>query len=464
MIAADSRLGAYRILARIGRGGMGEVYRARDDALARDVALKTIAPNFASEAGLVERFRTEAQAAARVSHANVVQVYSCGEHEGTLFFAMELVAGRSLAERLAEGPIPWAEATNYALQAARGLEAAAREGIIHRDVKPENLLLREDGVVKVADFGLAKVVAGAAISATGTMLGTPRYMSPERAQALPVDFRADMYSLGATVFHLVSGRPVFDGPTPMSVCLKHVNEPAPPLANAPASLGNVVARLLAKAPGARYASYGALIHELEAALTSAETPAAWSPPPELAPTIVSTPARLAGVSERVRQARAAAPLAPRHRRFLADVVELLPLFTIFAFLGFVPLPWPPVLQAALAIAAALAVDWALNPGERLAQVRRVKRTGGPPSLQAYAFAWFLTKATILTLFASWVAYDEIRELIPNTRRIMGCRTGVGMAAAIEYGTYLLTRVSVTDRMFSTRVVDVRGLPDEEDEE
>jgi len=247
MIAADSRLGAYRILARIGRGGMGEVYRARDDALARDVALKTIAPNFASEEGLVERFRTEAQAAARVSHANVVQVYSCGEHEGTLFFAMELVAGRSLAERLAEGPIPWAEATNYALQAARGLEAAAREGVIHRDMKPENLLLREDGVVKVADFGLAKVVAGAAISATGTMLGTPRYMSPEQARGeRDVDARTDMYSLGVTLFHALTGSPPFPEESGIVVMSRHLFDEVPSVRSLRPSISQETANLVTR--------------------------------------------------------------------------------------------------------------------------------------------------------------------------------------------------------------------------
>src|SRR5579872_735522 len=231
-LPAGTRLGAFRIVERIGRGGMGDVYRAHDDELDRDVAVKTISKALSADPSFVVRFKEEARAAAKLSHGNIVQVHAAGETEGTLYFAMELVPGRSLGDRLRDGPIEWHEAVRYTVQAARGLEAAATHGIVHRDVKPENLLVSSDGHVKVADFGLAKRLQENGVNtASGIIVGTPRYMSPEQAQGDALDFRADMYSLGATLFHLVAGRPVFDGASAMKLCMKHIQESPPALSS-----------------------------------------------------------------------------------------------------------------------------------------------------------------------------------------------------------------------------------------
>ena len=268
-LAAGVKLGTFRIVNHLGRGGMGDVYRAHDESLDRDVALKTVSPSLLADAEFVERFRAEAKSAARIQHPHVVQVFSAGEAEGVLFFAMELVEGRSLGDLLrAKGPFPWPEAARIGAQVARALESAHAHGVIHRDVKPENILLAPDGSAKVADFGLAKRVSEAGLTASGVIVGTPRYMSPEQAQGEPLDERSDMYSLGATLFHLLAGQPVFDGSSPMKVCLRHIQETPPDIGKVvpglPVELSSCITRLLAKRREDRPASYAVLANELEA--------------------------------------------------------------------------------------------------------------------------------------------------------------------------------------------------------
>jgi serine/threonine-protein kinase len=229
-LSAGSKLGPYRIVGHLGRGGMGDVYRAHDEGLDRAVALKTISPALLADGDFVTRFRAEARAAARIQHPNVVQVHYCGEDSGTFYFAMELVEGTSLGELVrSRGALPWSEAARLAAQVARALDAAHVHGVIHRDVKPENVLVASDGHAKVLDFGLAKRVEDAGTTASGVIVGTPRYMSPEQAQGEPLDARSDLYSLGATLFHTLAGKPVFDGSSPMKVCMRQVQEPPPDL-------------------------------------------------------------------------------------------------------------------------------------------------------------------------------------------------------------------------------------------
>ena len=187
------RFGPYRVEDRIGAGGMGVVYRALDEALQRQVALKTLLPALAADPEFVARFKREAQSAAALNHPNITQIYTIGQEGSVPFFAMELIRGRSLEAILREkGAIPAAEAAGYVLQAAKGLRHAAQKKLIHRDIKPSNLMLTEDGVVKITDFGLAKAARSETqLTATGEILGSPGYISPEQASGAALDARSD---------------------------------------------------------------------------------------------------------------------------------------------------------------------------------------------------------------------------------------------------------------------------------
>ncbi|MFH2008562.1 MAG: protein kinase [bacterium] len=263
----------FRVEALIGAGGMGSVYRAHDLSLDRPVALKVIAPHIAQDPTQRERFIREARSQARLSHAHVVPIYYIGEHDGLLFFAMELVEGEALSALLDRGEhLPWARALEIIIAVSKALQLAHERGIVHRDIKPSNLLLDGSGAVKVADFGLAKPVeseSDSQLTQQGTVLGSPLYMSPEQGQGEPVDHRSDIYSLGAAFYHLLVGRPPFQAKTPVGVIAKHMSQPVPPVAKAmpgiPDGVERIVERMLAKDPADRFQDYGALLRALEAA-------------------------------------------------------------------------------------------------------------------------------------------------------------------------------------------------------
>jgi predicted Ser/Thr protein kinase len=266
---APASLGPYEIKGVIGSGGMGVVYQGWDAQLNRSVAVKTLKPELAREPAFCERFLREARAVASLSHPNVTQIYFIGEENGCPFFAMEFLEGRPLDALLREeGKLPSGRAIDLIRQAAVGLKAAAARGVIHRDIKPSNLVLTREGVVKVTDFGLAKiVVADSGLTLTGEVLGSPNYLAPEQASGAPADLRSDIYSLGATLYELLTGRPPFEGPTPVSIILKHAREPvrsprhfSPDL---PVPVVTLTQRMLAKRPEDRPKDYDALIHELD---------------------------------------------------------------------------------------------------------------------------------------------------------------------------------------------------------
>ena len=268
------RFASYRVEARIGAGGMGIVYLALDEALQRQVALKTLLPALAADPEFVARFKREAQSAAALNHPNITQIYTIGQEGAVPFFAMELIRGKSLEAIVKEkGAIPAKEAAGYVLQAAMGLRHAAQKKLIHRDIKPSNLMLTEDGVVKITDFGLAKAARSETqLTATGEVLGSPGYISPEQAQGAPLDARSDIYSLGATFFHLVTGKLPFEAPTPVAMIVKHMNEPlrSPRAVNpaVPYPVASAIQKMMAKRPGERFQDYDALIRELERALAT----------------------------------------------------------------------------------------------------------------------------------------------------------------------------------------------------
>jgi serine/threonine-protein kinase len=266
---APAKLGPYEIRREIGSGGMGVVYEGWDARLNRRVAVKTLWQYLAQRPDARERFLREARAAAAVSHPNVTQIYDIGEEGGVVYFAMEYLDAPSLQQVLAEqGPLAPSRVAAIARQAALGLRAAAERGIIHRDVKPSNLVLAGDGTVKVTDFGLAKqVLVDGNLTLEGQTIGTPKYLSPEQASGRAVDARSDIYSLGVTMYEMVCGRPPFDGATPMEIMLKHVRDPVPPLQTAqpavPRPLAALIHRMLAKHVATRPQSYDELIGILD---------------------------------------------------------------------------------------------------------------------------------------------------------------------------------------------------------
>ncbi|MGA2037360.1 MAG: Stk1 family PASTA domain-containing Ser/Thr kinase, partial [Acidimicrobiales bacterium] len=250
--------GRYELSHLVARGGMAEVYRARDRMLDRPVALKILFPELSVDRSFVERFRREAQAAANLSHPSIVPVFDWGEDGGTYFIVMEFVDGRSLSSILrGAGPLHPDRAAEIASDVAGALAYAHRHGVIHRDVKPGNVLITDEGVVKVTDFGIARALnTEESLTQTGAVMGTATYFSPEQAEGMGVDARSDIYSLGVVLFEMVTGRPPFLGETPVAVASKHVREqpPTPREINpaVPPDLEAIILKCMAKSPEHRY--------------------------------------------------------------------------------------------------------------------------------------------------------------------------------------------------------------------
>jgi len=278
ILAEDAQIGIYRIRSTLGQGGMGIVYGAYDPNLDRTVALKVLNRELCKSPRFIERFQREAKAAAGLSHRNITHVYSIGEEKGNHFFVMEYVDGQNLSEIVKEvGELPHLKAVDIIRQTAVGLRVAAQSKIIHRDVKPSNLLLTSEGEVKITDFGLAKAVQGSAIelTTTGVVMGTPVYMSPEQSKGKPVDHRSDIYSLGCTFFHLVCARPPFEADSAIATILKHINDPVkfPEDSEVPRPVRAVILRMLAKTPEERYQDYDELIADIDRIITGEEVAA-----------------------------------------------------------------------------------------------------------------------------------------------------------------------------------------------
>ncbi|HLT16729.1 MAG TPA: Stk1 family PASTA domain-containing Ser/Thr kinase [Acidimicrobiales bacterium] len=254
--------GRYELHRRLGRGGMAEVYLARDQLLDRPVAVKVLFPEFATDPAFVERFRREATAAANLNHPNIVGVYDWGEADSTYFIVMEYVDGRTLAEILrTEGPLHPDRVADIGADVAAALGFAHRNGVVHRDVKPGNVIVTSTGLVKVADFGIARAITASTeddLTQVGQVMGTAAYFSPEQARGENVDPRSDIYSLGVVLYELATGRPPFAGDSPVAIAYKHVHEsPVPPRQvdpTLPQALEAIILKTLAKNPANRYPS------------------------------------------------------------------------------------------------------------------------------------------------------------------------------------------------------------------
>ncbi len=325
--------GRYQIMSRVATGGMGEVYRAHDAVLGREVALKVLHPQFAGDRGFVERFRREARAAAILNHPNIVGVYDWGETNGTYFMVMEFVHGHNLRSLLVEHRrLAPAQVVEISMQVLSALGQAHAHGIVHRDVKPENILIAQDGTVKVADFGLARAFADASVSQTeGTVTGTVQYLAPEQIQGQPADPRTDLYAVGVVLFECLTGRTPFSGETSLAIAYKHVSErvPAPStlVPSVPPALDAAVLHATARERDRRPGSARELRDEIvragvglppapRVADLAAALPVADPTPPERAPTVT------------IR--RPEPPAARRRRRALRGLAALVTVLLLAA--------------------------------------------------------------------------------------------------------------------------------------
>jgi eukaryotic-like serine/threonine-protein kinase len=346
--AAEVYGNRYEIIRHLARGGMAEVYLARDQLLDRQVALKVLFPELSADPSFVERFRREAQAAANLNHPNIVSVYDWGEDGSTYFIVMEYVDGQTLRDLIRAGRLAPQQVADVGADIAAALSFAHRNGVIHRDVKPGNVLITSTGQVKVTDFGIARAArenAGESLTQTGTVMGTATYFSPEQAQGIAIDARSDVYALGVVLYEMVAGKPPFTGDNPVAIAFQHVKEAPPPLvasgATVPSALEAVIMKSLAKAPDDRYPSANDLRNDLlrfregkSVSVSAAEAAAvAAAPSAEATQVVQATRADATRVATAVTTVAGGPPPAPPRRTGLY-VTLLLVLLGILALLVF----------------------------------------------------------------------------------------------------------------------------------
>ena len=265
----------YEIIEKIGNGGMATVYKAKDMTLRRNVAVKVLKDEFTTDEEFIKRFNIEAQSAASLTHPNIVSIYDVGNEENIYYIVMELVQGKTLKQIIDEdGVLPWKWSLNIAIQIASALETAHKNNIVHRDIKPHNIIITEDGIAKVTDFGIAKAVSNSTITAFGTTIGSVHYFSPEHARGGFTDAKSDLYSLGVVMYEMLTGRVPFDADTPVSIALKHMQEkPVEPIKlnpSIPYSVNKIILKAMQKDTNLRYQSATEMLKDLGLALKDPE--------------------------------------------------------------------------------------------------------------------------------------------------------------------------------------------------
>jgi serine/threonine protein kinase len=366
-------LGDFQIERLLGRGGMGEVYLATQVSLNRPVALKVLKPDLLANPTSLKRFESEAWAAARLSHPNIVHIYTLGSIGDLRFIAMEYVPGTNLHQFIEKkGTPPLPLAFSIMRQAGQGIAAAGAAGLIHRDLKPENLLITRRGEVKIADFGLCRDLEspqGMHLTQSGVTMGTPMYMSPEQVQGQKVDHRSDLYSLGVTFYHMLAGVPPFLAPTGLALALKHVHDTPVSLAvyrpDLPRELVDLVAKLMAKDPAERYQTAAEMLRDLARARAAARV-AATSIPQPTAPTIPPATLQQDDCPSRVSTPSL---VAPRSQEPAEDLDQRGPWYALRLGWGTIAMLW------ALALAAGAAWGWTARVERRLGTA-----ADGPPAL------------------------------------------------------------------------------------
>lgn len=266
----------YQLIERIGGGGMAVVYKAKCLLLNRYVAVKVLRSEFTDDEEFVKRFRVEAQAAASLSHPNIVSIYDVGHEGKTHYIVMEYVDGITLKEYITQrGVLPWRDAINIAIQICSALEQAHKNGIVHRDIKPHNILITKEGIAKVTDFGIARAASSATITMVGSTIGSVHYFSPEQARGGYIDEKSDLYSLGITIYEMVTGKVPFDGETPVAVALKHIQEkPVKPIEinpDIPKSVNDIIVKAIKKDLNLRYRSASEMLSDLQMVLGEPNT-------------------------------------------------------------------------------------------------------------------------------------------------------------------------------------------------
>lgn len=265
----------YEIIAKIGNGGMATVYKAKDMTLKRYVAVKVLRDEFTTDTEFIRRFNIEAQAAASLAHPNIVSIYDVGNEENIYYIVMELIQGKTLKQIIDEdGVLPWKWSLNISIQIASALETAHKNNIVHRDIKPHNIIITEDGIAKVTDFGIAKAVSNSTITAFGTTIGSVHYFSPEHARGGYTDAKSDLYSLGVVMYEMLTGRVPFDADTPVSIALKHMQEePVEPIKlnpSIPYSVNKIILKAMKKDTNLRYQTATEMLRDLGMALKDPE--------------------------------------------------------------------------------------------------------------------------------------------------------------------------------------------------
>jgi len=466
VLSPNAQVEGYEIECELGRGGMGAVYLARQLSLDRHVALKVMGRRWATDPVFVARFTREAYAAAQLSHPNIVQIHDIGEVDGTRFFSMEYVRGRSLADLVkSQGKLETETAVGYILQAARGLKHAHDRGMIHRDVKPDNLLLDEQGLVKVADLGLVKTPASLhshdrpadsqhsglhqiPLDMTGVRiaLGTPAYMSPEQCRdAAAVDHRADVYSLGCTLYVLVTGRPPFDGTTAVELMTKQAYEPIVPperiVSRVPKEVSAIIQRMMAKDPDDRFQTMGEVIRALEEWL-GVRHAGTFSPEEE----------QIAKLERCVAEFNSAPTRVLRRHVLNAFFGGLSLVMVLVAFFGNIAWAFGLIGLAVQASLAYFVIDGVTRRGYLFARTRQfaLGLTWGDWIVGLSVVGLFCVLLAVVNLFWIWYGFGVI---------------GLGLAVALRYG---LDRTAEQERRAPVETAErllrrlrMQGHPEEE---